>query len=267
MSSRCRSLCFFLAVICCSSLLLEAQQKTLRICADPDNLPYSNGLRQGFDNKIAVLLAKELGRKLEFVWARPHRGFLREQFNKNVCDVLTGVPVGMKGVLSTQPYYRSSYVFVTRKRDGLSISSFDDPHLANRKIGLQIMEEDLSPPSLPLIRNGHAAQLVGFESFGRQAGNVIQAVSTSKIGLAVVWGPLAGYYARLYQMPLTLTPVRPAVDSSGIPFAFDIAFAVHRKDSILRDELNQAIQRRSQEIRQILQRYGVPLLSAEGRGA
>ncbi len=263
MSSLCRNLSW-LALLLSVCLPMLAERPLLRICTDPDNLPYSNRQLQGFDNKIASLLAKEMGRRPVFIWARPRRGFLREEFNKNTCDLLTGVPVGMKGVLTTRPYYRSTYVFVTRQQDGLAISSFDDPRLANRRIGLQIMEEDLSPPSLPLIRSGHAAQLVGYEAFGSAAGNVIRAVANRKIGLAVVWGPLAGYYTQ--NRPLRLTPVLPAVDPSGIPFVFDIAFGVHKRDAMLCDELNAAIERKANEIRHILHSYGVPLLSFERKG-
>ena|SRR5437868_127247 len=161
--------------------------KPLRICADPDNPPYSMRDGSGFDNRIAVAIAHEAGMEPVFVWARERRGFIREQFNKNACDVLIGVPAGMRSVLATAPYYRSSYVFVTRKRERFEPASFSDPKLEHCRIGLQIMEEDLSPPSLPLIRSGHAAQLIGFESFGSHASDIVRAVSDREIDLAVVW--------------------------------------------------------------------------------
>jgi mxaJ protein len=209
-----------------SSLLLTillihgfAVASSLRVCADPDNLPFSNRARQGFDNEIAALIAKDLNRQLVFVWARARRGFLREQFNKGACDVLMGVPVGMQRVATTHPYYRSTYVFVTSSREHLQIASFDDPRLNGRRIGLQILEEDMSPPSLPLIRNGHAAQLVGFQSFG-STGDIVKAVATERVGASVVWGPIAGYFAAKQHLPVTLTPVSPSTDASGIPFAF-----------------------------------------------
>src|SRR5947208_527081 len=148
---------------------LTAHATPLRICADPDNLPFSNRAAQGFDNRIAILLAHELHREPVFVWARNGRGFLREQFNRNACDVLMGVPREMKGVLTTAPYYRSAYVFVTRRHENFKIASFNDPHLNGQRIGLQALEENLSPPSLALIRTGHAAQLVGFNSSGKHA--------------------------------------------------------------------------------------------------
>jgi mxaJ protein len=214
-----------------------AEVPSLRICADPDNLPYSNQVLGGFDNQIAALLARDIGRKPVFVWARSRRGFLRERFSKGACDVLMGVPDGIKHVRTTLPYYRSSYVFVTRSREHLHIASFDDPALDHRRIGLQILESDYSPPSLPLIRSGHTAQLVGYESFGKEAGAIVHGVADKEIGLAVIWGPLAGYYAKRQPVPLSLTRVSPSVDRSGIPFAFDIAAAVHSNDTDLADKL------------------------------
>lgn len=240
---------------------------TLRICADPDNLPFSNRAASGFDNRIAALAAREIGRRPEFVWVRSRRGFLREQFNRNACDMLTGVPQGMHGVATTRPYYRSAYVFVTRAREHVRIASFDDPHLNGRRIGLQILEEDLSPPSLPLIRSGHAAQLVGFPSFGEQAGAIIRAVADGRVGAAIVWGPVAGYFAKTQPVPLAITPVSPAVDSSGVPFVYSISMAVHTGDSALRDALDGVLQRLQPEIQRILAEYHVPLVGGTAGAA
>jgi mxaJ protein len=229
----------------------------LRICADPDNLPFSNRHQQGFENRIGALLAKDLGRDAVFIWARSRRGFLREQFNKDACDVLMGVPEGMRGVTTTLPYYRSTYVFVTRSREHLQITSFTDPHLNGRRIGLQILDEDFAPPSLPLIRTGHAAQLVGFNSFGDGNADLVRAVADGRIGAAVIWGPVAGYYTASQRLPLTITPVSPAIDA-GVPFVYSLAVGVHRSDNALRDHLNASIARLQSRIDQILASYHVP---------
>jgi mxaJ protein len=234
--------------------------KPLRICADPDNLPFSDRAGRGFDNRIAALVAHNLGREPVFIAARSRRGFVRERFNKGVCDLLTGVPLGMRGIATTRPYYRSTYVFVTPAREHPQIASFRDPHLNGRRIGLQILEEDFSPPSLPLIRNGHAAQLVGFESFGTGGADIIRAVANGRVGLAVVWGPVAGYFAARQPSPISLTPVSPAVDSSGVPFAYSIAFAVHRNDRALLDALNASLARLEPQIQKILAAYHVPTM-------
>jgi mxaJ protein len=235
----------------------------LRFCADPDNLPFSNRNGRGFDNRIAVLVAHAMHREPVFVWARNGRGFLRERFNRDACDVLTGVPQQMRGVAATTAYYRSAYVFVTRAREHLRIASFDDPHLNGRKIGLQALDENLSPPSLALIRTGHAAQLVGINSYGRHGGDLVRAVAEGRLGTAVVWGPLAGYFTAQHHLPLKLTPVSPLTDVTGVPFAFSIAMAVHKQDAQLRDELNKALAQVRPGITKILAEYSVPTLPIE----
>jgi mxaJ protein len=262
MFSRCPRSCQRLRLVLLLSLLpatAAIAAKPLRICADPDNLPFSDRAGRGFDNRIAALLARDLGRKPVFIAARSRRGFLRERFNKNACDVLTGVPLDVRGVATSRPYYRSTYVFVTPVREHLQIASFRDPRLNGRRIGLQILEEDFSPPSLPLIRNGHAAQLVGFESFGTGGGDIIRAVADGRVGVAVVWGPVAGYFAARQASPLSLTPVSPVVDSSGVPFAYSIALAVHRNDTALLDALNASLARLEPQIQKILAAYHVPI--------
>jgi mxaJ protein len=255
---RCLKLVAGVLVVAVGGVVAQASAPALRICADPDNPPYSRRDGSGFDNRIAVVLARAMGREPVFVWTRERRGFMREQFNKNACDVLPGVPVGMRSVLATTPYYRSTYVFVTRTHDALRPASFSDPKLDHHRIGLQIMEEDLSPPSLPLIRSGHAAQLVGFDSFGSRASDIVRAVSDRRIDVAVVWGPLAGFYAAR-ERGLELARVAPEIDA-GIPFTFALAMGVHKRDTALRDRLNAAILAKRNVIKDILNADHVPLL-------
>lgn len=261
MSSLCRSV--FLCILLVSGRVASAQNP-LRVCSDPDDLPFSSSSRSGFDNRIAELMGHDLHRPIVFVWARARRGFLRERFNKGECDMLMGVPDGMKHVRTTIPYYRSIYVFVTRRDDHLHLTRFDDPAIGRQRIGLQILEEDFSPPSLPLIRFGHAGQLVGFDSFGEGGEEIVHAVADKRVGFSVVWGPLAGYYAAHEIVPLTLSPVRPAVDASGIPFSFAITIAVHSDDSGLANSLNDAIRRNQIKIQAILGQYHVPLETSAG---
>lgn len=232
-------------------------QQALRVCADPDNLPFSNQARAGFDNRIAELLIRDLGRRSIFVWARARRGFLRERFNRGDCDLLMGTPEGLKHVRQTVPYYRSSYVFVTRAADHWQLSRFSDPSIGSQRIGLQILDEDFSPPSLPLIHYGHASQLVGYGAFGAEAGEIIRAVASRKVGLAVVWGPVAGYYAAHERIPLSLHAVSPAIED-GIPFRYDISIAVHSSDVQLAEALNRAIEKNLSAIQRILNSYHVP---------
>ena len=235
----------------------------LRICADPDNLPFSNRSGEGFDQRVAVLVAHDLHRTPIFVWVRSRRGFLREQFNKGACDVLLGVPSLMRSVSTTIPYYKSSYVFVSPAVRHLYLTSFADPALNGQRIGLQILEEDLSPPSLPLIREGHAGQLVGFESFGKQEGDVVRAVADGRVGVAVVWGPVAGYFAQQSKTPLTISPIAPSYRFAGVPFTYAISFGVHKRDMALLSQLNGSIERLRPQIAQTLAAYHVPTISEQ----
>jgi len=261
MSSRFPSVCVALLL----GWTLAAHAASLRICADPDNLPFSNRSLRGFDNRIAALVANRLHRNPEFIWARNGRGFVREQFNKDACDVLMGAPEKMRGVMTTVPYYRSAYVFVTRKRDHIQIASFSDPNLNGRKIGLQALEENLAPPSVALVRTGHAAQLVGFNSSGEHAPDIVRAVANGRLGASVVWGPIAGYFIARERLPLDLRPVLPLVDPSGVPFAYSMSIAVHKRDSALRDQLNRALAELKPSIQQILSAYHVPTLPQEAQ--
>lgn len=254
-----RLVAIFLSALSC---LPKISAGPLRVCADPDNLPFSNRAGAGFDDRIVNLVAHDLHREIVFVWARPRRGFLREQFNKNACDILLGVPVGVRGIAVTDPYYTSSYAFVSRARKHLQIASFTDENLNGQRIGLQILEEDLSPPSLPLIRSGHAGQIVGFESFGKQEGDVVRAVADGRIGVAVVWGPVAGYFARSSPAPLTVTPVSRDYSFAGVPFTYSMGFGVHKQDQALLQELNGSIRRVHPKIDQVLRTFAVPTIDA-----
>ena len=250
---------FLLPMLVCLPLMAASP---LRVCADPDNLPFSNRAGAGFDDRIIALVVKDLHRELTFIWARPRRGFLREQFNKNACDVLLGVPVGLHGVAVTAPYYTSSYAFVTPARNGFRIASFSDEHLSGKRIGLQILEEDLSPPSLPLIRAGYAAQIIGFESFGSQEGDVVKAVADGRVGVAVVWGPVAGYFARRSPVPLIVSPVPSGYRFAGVPFTYGIGFGVHKQDQSLLQQLNASIRRLQPQIDRVLAEFSVPTVGA-----
>src|SRR6185312_3419293 len=149
----------------------------------------------GFENKIAHLLARDLNSEVVFQWQRMGRGFLRDVLNKDTCDVLLGVPVGMRGLLVTEPYYRSTYVFVSRA-ETTPPRSLDDPALRGKKIGVQVLEEDYSPPASALARRGLADSIRGYDM--DDPGAIVAAVARNEIDQAIVWGPLAGYYAAKY---------------------------------------------------------------------
>ena len=237
----------------------------LRVCADPNNLPFSNERREGFENKIAELLAHDLGERVEYTWWAQRRGFFRNTLKAGMCDVVIGVPAGFEMALTTKPYYRSTYVFLSRKDRHLDVKSFDDPILRKLSIGVQLIGDDQSnaPPAHALTRRNIVDNVKGFTLYGDYSQNnpparIVDAVANGDIDLAIVWGPLAGYFAKQSRVPLAVVPVSPQIDQPFLPFVFDIAMGVRRGDQDLRDQLDQFLERRRPEIEQILEEYKVP---------
>lgn len=242
---------------------------SLRVCADPNNLPFSNKAGEGFENRIAELVARDLGERLEYTWWAQRRGFVRNTLNAHACDVVMGVPAHMDMMLTTIPYYRSSYVFVTRRDRKLAISSFDDGRLRRMRIGVPIIGDDYAstPPVHALVRRGLVANIVGFTVYGdygqpNPPARLVEAVERGAIDVAVAWGPLAGYVARHSPVPLQITPAEQPADLRVIPFAYDIAMGVRKGDTALRARLDSAIVRRRAAIDRILDDYGVPRATA-----
>jgi mxaJ protein len=223
-------------------------RRMLRIAADPNNLPFTNRKVQGFENKIAELLARELDADLQYSWRAQRRGFFRESFKGDECDVVLGVPVGFERALTTAPYYRSTYVFVSRKDRGLKVRSFDDPALRTLKIGVQLIG----------VYGDYAEE--------NPPARIVAAVAKDEVDIAVVWGPLAAYFARVHR-GLEIVPVEPQVDASGLPMAFDIAVGVRKGNEALRDEIDAILARKREEIARILDDFGVPRVPPSRRTA
>ncbi len=169
-------------------------------------------------------------------------------------------------MLTTDPYYRSSYVFVTRRDRQLHLRSFDDPALRKLKVGVQVLSEEYAPPGQALGRRGMVGNIVGFETPGEAPSAIVNAVLQKRVDAAVVWGPQAGYYARVHRNELELTPT-PAADTPALPMQFSISMAVRRNDHKLRDRLNAILNRRKTEIDRILRVYGVPLVDEKAKAA
>jgi mxaJ protein len=242
--------------------------RDLRVCADPDNLPFSDTRQRGFENRIADLVARDLHAHLTYQWQRMGRGFVREYVDSGKCDLLIGIPSVFRAVLTTTPYYRSTYVFVTRRDGRFQLASLDDPALHHLKIGVQVLEEDFTPPATALARRGLQNEIVAFDDTGEDADSIVRAVADRKIDTAIVWGPLAGYFAQKFGNALRLTPLSPEVDPPALPFTFTISMGVRKTNAALREELEGVLQRHRSEIREILTQYGVPQLefasTAEG---
>jgi mxaJ protein len=239
---------------------------TLRVCADPNNLPFSNDRGEGFENRIAEIVAHDLDRRVSYYWQPQRRGFMRTTLRAGACDVVMGIPATSETARVTRPYYRSSYVFVTRGDGRRPVTSFDDPRLRRLRIGIQITGTDYeNPPAAQALASRHiTGNVEGYTVYGdystpNPTRGIVDAVAAGEVDVAIVWGPQAGYFAAREPAPLELHAVTPAVDASGMPFAFDIAMGVRRDDGDLAAALDRAIERHAKEIRDVLAGYGVPV--------
>ncbi len=249
-----------------------APLRELRVCADPNNLPFSNQRGEGFENRIASVIAADLGLAVRYTWWPQRRGFVRNTLDFGRCDVILGVPASVDAVARTRPYYRSTYVFVTRRDRGLHIRSLDDSVLHRVRIGIDVAGDDCDnpAPARALARRGLARNVVGYgfhrdDSKPNPRAELIAAVARGDVDLAIAWGPLAAYFARRSPVLLDITPVSPEVEPPSLPFVFDISAAVRRGDTRMRDRLESALERRRGEIRAILETYGVPLVGDSGK--
>jgi len=245
-----------------SSTFVDASE--LRVCADPNNLPFSNERGEGFENKIAELIAQELDAKISYTWWAERRGFIRNTLNAGACDLVPGTANGIQTLRTTRPYYRSGFAFVTRA-DGPQIFSLDDPALRQMKIGIQLIGEDGSnpPPAEALARRGLIDNVRGYSVYGdyrddAPASAIVDAVAKGDIDAAIVWGPVAGYFASREPVPLRVTLVTPQNDGPRLPMVFDIDMGVRRDDPQLRDEINGALARLQPRIDAVLASYNVP---------
>ena len=240
--------------------------RVLRVCADPNNLPFSNRDLEGFENKIASLVAGQLDARVEYVWWAQRRGFLRNTLRAGTCDVVMGLPSRIEMAATTEPYYRSSYVFVTRQGVHRPLS-FDDPYLTTARVGVHIIGDDFSnsPPAHALTRRGLIGNVKGYSIYGdykspNPPAELIHAVEHGDIDVAIAWGPLAGYFAHVSTVPLQLTRVTPD-EEPPFPFVFDMSMGVARSNGALKDELNRVIAEKKPAIDAILRDYAIPIIT------
>jgi mxaJ protein len=244
-----------------------ASDRELRVCADPNNLPFSNSAEAGFENRLAAMVAEHFGLQVSYTWWAQRRGFIRNTLKAGKCDVVMGVPSGYDLVETTKPYYRSSYVFVTRQDQHLDLSSLLDPRLHHLAIGVHLIGDDGNnpPPAQALGEQGIVDNVRGYSIYGdyRQAdppARLIEAVESGSLDVAAAWGPLAGYFAQRSPVPLTVTPIRDYERFAPQQFQFAIAMGVRKGDDALRDRLNEFIDEHWSEITSLLRNYGVPLV-------
>jgi mxaJ protein len=240
---------------------------TLRVCADPNNMPFSNARGEGLENALARLVARDLGAELTYTWMPQRRGFVRNTLAAGRCDGMMEAPVGFSRAATTRPYYRSTYAFVTRADRHMRLSSFDDTRLRGLRIGVQTIGDDYAnpPPAAALARRGLARNVVGYPVYGDYSKEaplsaIVDAEARGDVDVAVLWGPAAGWLARREAVPLRVVPIADHEDAAVSRLSFDIAMGVRRDDEELRSRLDAVIARHPEEIRRLLARFRVPRL-------
>ena len=235
----------------------------LRVCSDPHNLPFSDQQGNGFENKIAEVFAQSLKVPLRYVWYPNSIGFLRNTLRARQCDLVMGIASGAEMVQSTNPYYRSGYVIVTRKADQLAITSMDDPKLRDLKIGLTAG----TPPSDIAVRSGLIGNVrpyplfvdTRYDSPGKQ---MIEDLLQKKIDIALLWGPIAGYFARDHASDLTIEPLK--TEQANLQLDFYIAMGVRPGENKWKNQVNDLMRQNQGKIATILHDYGIPTLDNQG---
>lgn len=238
------------------------ERGALRVCADGNNLPFSNQAGEGFENRIAEMMAEDLGLPLHYVWAPQIMGFVRNTLELRICDVIIGVASGYEFVQNTNAYYRSVYTVVAPQNAGFAPTSLGDSSFSGREVGVVLN----TPPLLPLRRAGARLKVYMAQVDTRAmnpARDAVGDVAEEVTDAAVVWGPVAGYYAGRQDPPLAVTPLDPR-DPENVRVDFRITMGIRRNEPQWKDWINDFIDRRQPEIDEILASYGVPLF--DGRG-
>jgi len=232
--------------------------KEFKVCADPDNMPYSNVKLEGFENKIAALLAADLGKPIAYTFAYDRQGFLRNTINANRCDIIMSTTSDNDAMRTSKPYYRTGHVFIWRKESGYNITNWDSPDLKKGFIGVI----DKSPATIPL--NEH--NLIGNSRPYRQQRDlnlppsfVVDDLVKGDIDIAILWGPIGGYFAKQAKIPLVVVPVPEYedVNAKGKEF-WNISVGVRKKDKERLAIIQEALDRNQDKIFKILDDYGIP---------
>lgn len=236
----------------------------LRVCADPNNLPFSNEAGEGFENRIAQLIADDLGLPVTYVWFPQVIGFVRNTLRARHCDLVPGTVGGDTVLENTNPYYHTAYMVVTRAADGIEADSLGDPAFADKRIGVVAA----TPPSDLLLRHGLMARVqpyrlaVDTRAEG-PARRMLQDLAEGKIDVALAWGPIAGYAIKHDGLPLRAVFIRPEPDAPRMDYR--ITMGVRTGEPEWRRRVNQALRRKQDAIAAVLAEYGVPVLDETGR--
>lgn len=245
--------------------------RVLRVCSDPNNMPFSNAREEGFENRIAEIVAEELDAELSYYWWAQRRGFIRNTLKANKCDLVIGLPADYELALTTAPYYRSSYVWVYRADRQYDLHSIMDPRLAELRIGVHLIGDDgvNSPPAHMLGAQGIVDNVSGYLIYGdyreeNPPARLVEAAAIGELDVAAVWGPLAGYFARRTNPPLHAAPITDGESFAPLRVDFSIAMGVRHGENDFLAEIEKAIEKRRGDIRATLESYGVPLIEQDG---
>jgi len=239
--------------------------KVLRVCADPRNLPFSNEKGEGFENKLAELFAEKLQKKLDYMYFPQATGFVRMTLGAHRCDVIMGFPQGDELVQGTNPYYRTAYALVAKQGSGLDeVTTLGDERLKGKHIGIVAG----TPPATNMAANGLMVNAKPYPlmidtRFDSSAEAMIGDLMSGQIDAGILWGPMAGFYAKRANPPLQVTPL--VKETTGPRLAFRIGMGVRQADQNWKRLLNRLIQENQPAINKILLDFGVPLLDESDR--
>jgi quinoprotein dehydrogenase-associated probable ABC transporter substrate-binding protein len=239
--------------------------KVLRVCADPHNMPFSTDKSEGFENKVAQLLADKLGKGLTYAWYPQATGFVRNTLAAHKCDVIMGAPQGDDLVQVTNPYYRTAYALVYKRGNGLDgVDTLEDPRLKGRRIGIVAG----TPPGNNMAVNGLMAKakpypLVVDTRVDSSAAAMMRDLDAGEIDAGILWGPMAGYYARQARSATAVVPL--VKETTGPRLAYRIAMGVRFSDQDWKRQLNRLIAENQPAINKLLLSFGVPLLDDNDR--
>lgn len=229
-----------------------------KVCADPDNMPFSNLKQEGFEDKIAALIAKDLGKKLTYTYAYNRQGFMRNTINANRCDIIMSTTSDNDALRTSKPYFRSGYVFVYRKDSGYDIKNWDSPDLRKAKIGV-IGESPMSRPLSDHDLMGNARPYRMQRDLNLPPSFMVDDLVKGEIDVAVVWGPIGGYYAKKASIPLEVVPV-PEYENTNVhgKTYWNMSVATRKKDKDRMKMVQESLDKNKDAIDKILEDYGIP---------
>jgi mxaJ protein len=264
---RCQAFVIACALIVCAASSSFASSGHLRICADPENLPFSNQKGEGFENKLAELIASNFGLGVAYTWLPHVTGHVATLPDHYACDLLLGYAQGTRLVEDTNPYYRTAYVLLHRQDDAslAGVESLADPRLKAKTIGIMAR----TPPAAIMAANGLLSNTRPYEGGGpaspseSPAAKMVAAIASGEIDAGVLWGPLGGYYAMKSEVPLKLVPL--VKEKAGPQTIYGITIGVRPDEPEWKHKLNKFIVEKQDEINALLAEYNIPLLDESGR--